>query len=237
MASIGTPSVATREDAAAIATLFAQSWTSPFTQLQLGYVDTSPLIAGLEPRIARQIDRPGAMFLVIRDLYTREVVSVAQWTLPATENDVVTNETREEMEERQRFDDEAYRARLPDSSNKDLILEFTVGLREMKLRLLRGRKHYYLDNLATHPDYRGKGLASRLIEWVTMRADQEGMLVYLDTADDNPAIRLYKRLGFEMKDQSTIESFRPLVRERDLEMYGGDGTHVHVAFVRQPAQV
>lgn len=237
MASVSIPLVATREDAAAISSLFAHSWTSPFTQLQLGFVDTAPLIAGLEPRIAQQIDKPGALLMVIRDLGSQEVVAVAQWTLPAAEHDTMTNETQEDLDERQIFDDEAYRARLPETSNKDLVLAFTAGLRDMKKRLLQGRKHYYLGNLATHPEYRRRGLASQLIECVTSRADKEGMIVYLDTASDNPAVRMYERLGFEEKGRSVIESFRGLVRRGDLERFGEDGGHVHVGFVREPARI
>lgn len=57
---------------------------------------------------------------------------------------------RQDAEERQEMEDEAYRKRLPENSNKDLIMEFTVQLRKMRNKCL-GHKHYLLENLATHP--------------------------------------------------------------------------------------
>jgi ribosomal protein S18 acetylase RimI-like enzyme len=83
-----------------------------------------------------------------------------------------------------------------------------------------------LENIATHPDHRGKGLASTLINWGTSQADAKGELVYLDTASFNPAKGLYKKLGFEeQRECSKIE---------DLGKFGGQGSHTHVAFLRQP---
>jgi ribosomal protein S18 acetylase RimI-like enzyme len=68
-------------------------------------------------------------------------------------------------------------------------------------------------------------LASHLIEWVFSHADEKGLVVYLDTASDNPAMRLYKRLGFEERGSRTIE---------DLSKYGGEGSETHVALTRHP---
>ena len=48
---------------------------------------------------------------------------------------------RQDAEERQEMEDEAYRKRLPENSNKDLIMEFTVQLRKMRNKCL-GHKHY-----------------------------------------------------------------------------------------------
>lgn len=82
-----------------------------------------------------------------------------------------------------------------------------------------------LENLATHPSYRGQGLASKLIDWAFVRADEEGIIVYLDTARDNKALQLYKKLGFEEVGSTTIE---------DLRIHGGEGSHTHVALIRHP---
>lgn len=173
-------------------------------------------------------------FMVVRDPTNQEAVAVAQWTLPAAEDVVQDMESADEKKERQQFEDEAFRKSLPENSNRELVVEFTVGLRELRQRVLQGRRHFLLENLATHPDFRGKGLARRLIEWTFSRADEMNVLVYLETASDNPAMRLYQRLGFEEKDHYTIDDLTKFVTDRELEMYGADRRHTHVAFIKSP---
>lgn len=83
-----------------------------------------------------------------------------------------------------------------------------------------------LENIATHPDYRRQGLASRLIKWSFDPADKKGVIVYLDTATDGKALGLYESLGFVQRGESTIP---------DLSVYGGDAeAHTHVGMVREP---
>ncbi|CAO2655789.1 Nn.00g045920.m01.CDS01 [Neocucurbitaria sp. VM-36] len=222
-------------DSDAIASLFAQSWISPFTQLQFGLVDPRILAKAMAPRIARQMSNPNVRFVVVRHPVTHIIVSVAQWTLPQEDEvDTVKQETQEARDECQSFEDEAYMNTLPEGSNKDLILAFTIGLRNLRQQALRGRKHFLLENLATHSEQRGKGLASRLIETVFLQADENDVLVYLDTAIDNPAMRMYKKLGFKEKGRHTIEDLSRFVDREELERHGGILEHTHVAFIRYP---
>ncbi|KAF2020528.1 hypothetical protein BU24DRAFT_416204 [Aaosphaeria arxii CBS 175.79] len=144
MATTYTVSKASPSDAHAIASIFAHSWTSPFTRLQFGHVDPSALAHAMAPGIVSQMQNPLVDFRVIRDLSdSEEVIAAAQWKLP--EEDAIgeeDEETLEEKEERRQFEDDAYRNKLPDDSNKDLIMEFTVGLRGLRERTLGGRRHY-----------------------------------------------------------------------------------------------
>ena len=56
----------------------------------------------------------------------------------------------------------------------------------------------YLEDLFVHPDDRGQGIARALIEAVYHQAEAEGLSrVYWVTAADNPARKLYDRLGKE----------------------------------------
>ncbi|KAF1952570.1 hypothetical protein CC80DRAFT_527831 [Byssothecium circinans] len=214
--------LATPPSAPAIAAVLAQSWTSPFTHLQFGRIDALSLAAAMTPRIESKLETSTTSRTVSK------IVAVAQWTLPAREPARDDQETPEEREERQRLEDEMYRNSLPEGSNKDLVMEFTLGLRELRAETLKGRPHYLLENIATLPGFRGKGLASRLLEWAFPLADEEGVLVYLDTAEDNPAMRLYKRLGFEERGRHSIEN---------LERFWGKGVHTHVALVREPKRM
>jgi ribosomal protein S18 acetylase RimI-like enzyme len=235
MASIFDVSEAKTADAAAIASLFAFSWTSPFTRLQFGQVDPAHLAGSMLPRIVEQMVKVNSRFIVARHKETQEIAAVAQWTVPIDEKSAaLKKETQEDNDERQQFEDEAYRRSLPKSSNKALIMEFTVGLRHLREQTLRGSRHFLLENLATHPDHRGLGLASRLIEWIFPYADEQRMLVYLDTASDNPAARLYKKLGFEEQGRHTIEDLSKFAAIEDVDKLGCDPEHTHVAFLRFP---
>ncbi|RUO68264.1 ribosomal protein S18-alanine N-acetyltransferase [Pseudidiomarina salinarum] len=52
-------------------------------------------------------------------------------------------------------------------------------------------------NIAVHPDYRRRGYAGQLINWVQGMAAREGYTLWLEVRRSNtPAIALYQRTGF-----------------------------------------
>jgi ribosomal protein S18 acetylase RimI-like enzyme len=220
-------------DAEAIASLFALSWASPFSQLQFGDIDPSVLVSTMTPRIAQQITESKMCFVVARHNDTQQVISVAQWTVP-DDKPSTSEESAEDISERQRFADEIFYNSLPDSCNKALVMEFTTGLRNLRQQVLQGRSHFLLENLATHPEYRGQGLARRLVEWAFPAADALGALVYLDTASDNKAMVLYRKLGFQSRGRHRIEDLSRFVGREELEQKGVGLEHTHVAMVRYP---
>jgi ribosomal protein S18 acetylase RimI-like enzyme len=177
---------------------------------------------------------PGSRFLVARNSDSQQVAAVAQWAVHIDDTEADMLETQQDRDERQRFEDELLLSKLPESSNRALIMEFTVGTRELRQKILQGRKHYLLENLATHPQFRGMGLASRLVEWVFPLADEQNLLVYLETASDNPAMKLYKKLGFKEQGHHTIEDLSEFVGKSELEACGSEPSHTHVAFIRHP---
>ena len=73
------------------------------------------------------------------------------------------------------------------------------------VRLLQGdhRGFGYVDettpelSIAVYPEYRGKGIGSRLIAHLLEKAQARYRAICLSVSPDNPAIRLYQRLGFE----------------------------------------
>ncbi|KAF1832076.1 hypothetical protein BDW02DRAFT_22400 [Decorospora gaudefroyi] len=166
-------SKARASDSHAIASLFALSWTSPFVRLQFGHMDPHALAVAMTPRIAQQMTEPNVLFMVARELHTELVVSVTQWRVPAAASQTIFEESPGESEERQVFEDEAFYNSLPENSNRKIIMEFTIGLKSLKEGVLQGRSHFLLENVATHADYRRKGLASHLIEYVLRQADEQ----------------------------------------------------------------
>ena len=63
----------------------------------------------------------------------------------------------------------------------------------------RGKRIYLIANVATHPDYRRRGIGRALTERVMKQAsDKKASAIWLHVRDDNPgAIKLYQNLGFQ----------------------------------------
>ena len=62
----------------------------------------------------------------------------------------------------------------------------------------QGKRVYLIANVATHPDYRRRGIGRALTERVMKQArDKRASAIWLHVRDDNPgAIQLYRDLGF-----------------------------------------
>lgn len=62
----------------------------------------------------------------------------------------------------------------------------------------KGKRVYLIANVATHPDYRRRGIGRALTERVMRQArDKKAYATWLHVRDDNPgAIKLYEELGF-----------------------------------------
>lgn len=62
--------------------------------------------------------------------------------------------------------------------------------------------------VCTHPDARGRGLASRLIRAVGALIVDDGDQPFLHSTADNPACRLYEALGFELRSEVPLDIYR-----------------------------
>ncbi|KAJ5777952.1 hypothetical protein N7520_001198 [Penicillium odoratum] len=99
-----------------------------------------------------------------------------------------------------------------ESDSETCNLVFTKLDEEKKL-YFGTRKFYYLDMLVVHPEYRGRGAASMLIQWGCELADREGVPVYLDAHVD--AASLYRRFGFKDREDKSVtpEGAISMIRE------------------------
>src|ERR1044071_9241523 len=63
----------------------------------------------------------------------------------------------------------------------------------------KGRRIFLIANVATHPDYRRRGIGRALTERVMKQArDKKASATWLHVRDDNPgAIKMYQDLGFQ----------------------------------------
>jgi ribosomal protein S18 acetylase RimI-like enzyme len=66
--------------------------------------------------------------------------------------------------------------------------------------------------ICTHPDERGQGLAGRLTRHLMSAILAEGSLPFLHVFTDNPAMRLYEKLGFQPRTTLWVLWRRPLTR-------------------------
>ncbi|KAE8349834.1 acyl-CoA N-acyltransferase [Aspergillus coremiiformis] len=91
--------------------------------------------------------------------------------------------------------------------------EFLDHLESNRARVVGGKKNFYLDMLATHTDSRRMGAARMLLDWGCRRADQEGVLVYVDASADGRPV--YEKFGFVDRSdgQHAAANVLPLVRE------------------------
>jgi ribosomal protein S18 acetylase RimI-like enzyme len=63
--------------------------------------------------------------------------------------------------------------------------------------------HWYLGSLAVHPDYQGRGLASKLMRHVIKMCSSQNKHCVLETQDEG-LVQLYKHYGFEVIDSFTL---------------------------------
>lgn len=72
-----------------------------------------------------------------------------------------------------------------------------------------------LGNLVTLPTYKRQGAGSALTSWPFGRADEEGVVVYLDTDEVGGARAMYERLGFGKVDE--VSTSRVPLRTQDAQ--------------------
>ncbi|KAL5322659.1 hypothetical protein ACEPPN_010634 [Leptodophora sp. 'Broadleaf-Isolate-01'] len=73
------------------------------------------------------------------------------------------------------------------------------------------RPHFFLESISTLPEFRKRGLASKLLDWGVDAADELGWECYLDGAAG--AVPLYKKYGFvEMPEKDPGTASSPMAR-------------------------
>ena len=63
--------------------------------------------------------------------------------------------------------------------------------------------HWYLGSLAVHPDYQGKGFASKLVRPVLQMCSSQNKLCVLETQDED-LVQIYKHYCFDVVDSFTL---------------------------------
>ena len=103
----------------------------------------------------------------------------------------------------------------PNAFRKDFHAEDTtlivIAKRDVGFFSLRGTDSgLYLENIQLAPSIQGRGIGTAILEGILQRNPSKP--IQLTTFIDNPAISLYKRLGFEVIEceQATVHMLRPV---------------------------
>ena len=110
---------------------------------------------------------------------------------------------------------EALRATLADNRRLIFIEQngqaAAIAVFETGYNLFRG-KYVYIDDLSTLPEYRGKGYASQLLDWILSFAEKEGYQeVHLDSGVNlarTDAHRLYLNKRFQITSLHFVKKLR-----------------------------
>lgn len=91
----------------------------------------------------------------------------------------------------------------PEGSDVELANSFFGNLFSTHKRLMEGKKHWYLELIATRPEFQGKGAAGLLIRWGLGKADSEGLDAYLEASPDGKPI--YEHFGFIAQEDLVMD--------------------------------
>lgn len=128
--------------------------------------------------IVEELSDPNVHFMVVTssDASTEgTVIAFAQWNSPSK---VMSDEM----------------PTWPEGSDAELATSFFGTLISTHKRLMEGKKHWYLELIATRPEFQGKGAAGSLLRWGLEKADSEGLDAYLEASPDGKPI--YEQFGF-----------------------------------------
>lgn len=87
------------------------------------------------------------------------------------------------------------------------IMNYLSYTSELHHKAVEGR-HWYLDMLGVLPEHQGKGHGSRLLRSVIVRADAEGLPIYLETQNECN-VAFYRRFGFAVVTDSPLPDGGP----------------------------
>jgi hypothetical protein len=111
----------------------------------------------------------------------------------------------------------------PPELRVDALMSLLGPLRAAQPEIMTTSEPYLMLNMfATHPEHQGRGASRLLLEWGIKKADDEGLVTYLNATDVGR--RIYEKKGFEV-----VKAI-----EWDRVPWGGEGKDCHWCMVRQP---
>jgi ribosomal protein S18 acetylase RimI-like enzyme len=132
-------------------------------------------------------------------------------------NLVPWDETQKEAFLRMQFQAQSvhYRRYYPDASYDVILRE---GNAVGRLYVHRTEYAILLIDIALLPEHRGSGIGSRLLNEILSQASTLGRRVQIHVERNNPALRLYTRLGFRIAEDKGVYYFMEWAPSRKQEI-------------------
>ncbi|KAF6817238.1 GNAT family [Colletotrichum musicola] len=134
----------------------------------------------------KEFDDPRARILVVSDpdnaADPEEIIAWAKWVRPAAEGE-------ENVEPPPPVES------WPSEGNPRFADEFFGGIGRRHAALMGDVRHWYLELIVCHKDHQGKGAASPLLRWGCDRADEDGLVAFLEAVTRAKVV--YQKYGFE----------------------------------------
>ncbi|KAF2704565.1 hypothetical protein K504DRAFT_461327 [Pleomassaria siparia CBS 279.74] len=111
---------------------------------------------------------------------------------------------------------------VPPEVRVEVLNALFTPLRKAQSDIMGDKPYFMLNSFATHPDHHRKGAGTMLLKWGLNKADEEGLVTYLDTT--TLARPIYEKHGF-----TVVTAF-----EFDRRPWGGEGMDWHGCMIRQP---
>ena len=147
--------------------------------------------------VIEEIADPNAHFICVEDTDSpdKPVVAYAKWNAPSAPMSTDLPEW-------------------PAGGDHEIANYFFGNLVRRHAEIMKGRKHWYLELVATRPEYQGRGAAGRLLRWGLAKADEDGAEVYLEASPDGKPI--YEHLGFNEVDRLVVQLKKEVLGENEF---------------------
>ncbi|KUJ19891.1 acyl-CoA N-acyltransferase [Mollisia scopiformis] len=176
---------ATASDASALAQIYLSAFSVDAISL-LVFPRNKSSFDFWHDSILEELDDPHAHLLCVYDSSSpdQKIVALAKWNGP----DALIQTDLPEW---------------PEGADQKIANHFFGNLFGRHETIMRGRKHWYLELLATLPEYQGKGAAGQLLRWGIEKSDEDGTETYLEASPDG--LPIYQHFGFEEEDRLVVE--------------------------------
>ncbi|KAN0099202.1 acyl-CoA N-acyltransferase [Hyaloscypha variabilis] len=112
----------------------------------------------------------------------------------------------------------------PQGADVEIANHFFGNLVRRHESIMRGRKHWYLEFVATRPEEQGRGAAGMLLRWGIQKADEEGTEAYLEASPEGKPV--YEHYGFREVERLVVSL------EGKEDVVGGEKEFVECFMVR-----
>lgn len=85
-----------------------------------------------------------------------------------------------------------------------------------RLQVDRDSEEFRIINISLLPSFRNRGVGTKIIRDILAEARQKGKPVYLEVDKNNPAVKLYLRLGFKVCQENELKFSMKYQQNQDV---------------------